>query len=234
MGCPGTGSGGSDFNPRSPQGERRRGTIPTKANQIFQSTLPARGATTASTIVRVPAEFQSTLPARGATIDRQVRRRKPLFISIHAPREGSDAVPGKEIGYDQISIHAPREGSDLRGYFGSCTPRNFNPRSPRGERPPAPSQPGRGRSISIHAPREGSDGEVQNGTHELLDFNPRSPRGERLKSGLWSTAWNLKFQSTLPARGATAFWFDEEKEAYISIHAPREGSDYPVQFTMGH
>ena len=35
------------------------------------------------------------------------------FISIHAPREGSDRFAGEgEGGVGFISIHAPREGSD--------------------------------------------------------------------------------------------------------------------------
>ena len=33
-------------------------------------------------------------------------------ISIHAPREGSDALGTIEGVDDEISIHAPREGSD--------------------------------------------------------------------------------------------------------------------------
>ena len=79
--------------------------------------------------------FLSTLPARGATRIAAFLHPKSA-ISIHAPREGSDAIyPG--VGkYDiPISIHAPREGSDGgHGY-------------PRPRRP----------AISIHAPREGSD-----------------------------------------------------------------------------
>ena len=35
-----------------------------------------------------------------------------LVISIHAPREGSDALADYEARMQQISIHAPREGSD--------------------------------------------------------------------------------------------------------------------------
>ena len=36
-----------------------------------------------------------------------------LDISIHAPREGSDAPDfAREDALAQISIHAPREGSD--------------------------------------------------------------------------------------------------------------------------
>ena len=38
-------TGGPDFNPRSPQGERRPGGTPDASPDVFQSTLPARGAT---------------------------------------------------------------------------------------------------------------------------------------------------------------------------------------------
>ena len=35
----------------------------------------------------------------------------------------------------------------------------------------------------------------------------------------------VQFQSTLPARGATYYKYEEDFHAVISIHAPREGSD---------
>ena len=55
--------------------------------------------------------FQSTLPARGATgADR--RGECEYDISIHAPREGSDRVSLVLYMERNISIHAPREGSD--------------------------------------------------------------------------------------------------------------------------
>ena len=75
-------------------------------------------------------------------------------ISIHAPREGSDAVLEQLVnGPADISIHAPREGSDL---ITSDDANQF-------------------KIISIHAPREGSDLEV-GGVYMLFgDFNPRSP-----------------------------------------------------------
>ena len=100
--------------------------------------------------------FQSTLPVRGATLLPGAGLR-PLPISIHAPREGSDAFQGNTVARkdqfqstlpvrgatslplqivkeDLISIHAPREGSD----------RDFHALLHGGH-------------ISIHAPREGSD-----------------------------------------------------------------------------
>ena len=57
------------FNPRSPRGERHTRTKCAVVLVIFQSTLPARGATN----VNCPAVCA-------------------ILISIHAPREGSDHV----------------------------------------------------------------------------------------------------------------------------------------------
>ena len=57
-------------------------------------------------------------------------------------------------------------------------------------------------AISIHAPREGGD------------VNP--PAGRNSVNG---------FQSTPPARGATAAMAVDNDFSEISIHAPREGGD---------
>ena len=59
-----------------------------------------------------PQLFLSTLPARGATRGGHMND-LTIFISIHAPREGSDPWPvHPNHPYTPISIHAPREGSD--------------------------------------------------------------------------------------------------------------------------
>ena len=55
--------------------------------------------------------FQSTLPARGAT-QLPTDSGDGIRISIHAPREGSDVELATLCGAALISIHAPREGSD--------------------------------------------------------------------------------------------------------------------------
>ena len=57
----------SNFNPRSPRGERLRLIAPMGGVCLFQSTLPSRGATLSSTMASGATSFQSTLPARGAT-----------------------------------------------------------------------------------------------------------------------------------------------------------------------
>ena len=56
-------------------------------------------------------------------------------------------------------------------------------------------------------------------------FYPRSPRGERLTTN-GSISGDYEFLSTLPARGATTRKPDGEGGYTISIHAPREGSDF--------
>ena len=146
--------------------------------------------------------FQSTLPARGATLN-LLYGEIDYEISIHAPREGSDGICG--IGWKVeiiISIHAPREGSDQEISVPYARIYHFNPRSPRGERLQHgfPSLLDGGISIhapregsdhftirdnatispiSIHAPREGSDTIIVYHAYTILYFNPRSPRGER-------------------------------------------------------
>ena len=79
-------------------------------------------------------------------------------------------------------------------------------------------------AISIHAPLTGSDPSrtcrQSSGSH----FNPRSPYGERrvVRHGRIPP---LKFQSTLPLRGATDVRRDVGRRQKISIHAPLTGSD---------
>ena len=148
----------------------------------------------------------------------------PRYISIHAPRGGSDAeqlrnrifnsgfqstlpVGGAtnmsllDYYLNTISIHAPRGGSDASGKSDKSAPKNFNPRSPWGERRDCQHRPGWYR-----------------------DFNPRSPWGERLSKTVLS-ALQSKFQSTLPVGGATMSGFRSRQAVIISIHAPRGGSD---------
>ena len=78
-------------------------------------------------------EFQSTHPARGATSSSMFVQ-SPVTISIHAPREGCDCNLVAEALNIDISIHAPREGCD-GGLDDTRTDGwDFNPRTPRGVR----------------------------------------------------------------------------------------------------
>ena len=190
-----------DFNPRSPWGERQPRLRKVSIQAEFQSTLPVGGATAGLDILWRCCGFQSTLPVGGATTC------KPdlypwRLISIHAPRGGSDmgdAISSGSASEFQstlpvggataagpthrpertISIHAPRGGSDCSMVAKVIGFKNFNPRSPWGERRRNASTadsiglfqstlPVGGATfvrvvcgcilqISIHAPRGGSD-----------------------------------------------------------------------------
>ena len=193
------------------------------------------------------SEFQSTPPARGATTAKHSFF--PMWgISIHAPREGGDetALCGL-FQKPPISIHAPREGGDVTNarmydnvmHFNPRPPRggrrstqallsiiisDFNPRPPRGGRPHGDRRKVVLSGISIHAPREGGRLPLNAFGCLLYDFNPRPPRGGRrnLPVGALHLA---AFQSTPPARGATQSSRRCSPPGSISIHAPREGGD---------
>ena len=148
-------------------------------------------------------KFQSTLPARGAT----ARSRRAADLLQH---------------FNPRSPHGERHVASASGLVLKV---DFNPRSPHGERRATGMHPFSAMRISIHAPRTGSDG-----------LRPCAVRPVR------------RFQSTLPARGATSvvggsncFQNDFNPRSphgerhissyitqvciYISIHAPRTGSD---------
>ena len=125
----------TDFNPRSPHGERPAHSNPAGASQSFQSTLPARGATRRLMSYMQSSVFQSTLPARGATL------RVPSFL-LTQPFQSTLPARGATLQRQHIAAGIP----------------HFNPRSPHGERPCSARRCGLLRPISIHAPRTGSDG----------------------------------------------------------------------------
>ena len=130
---------------------------------------------------RLPMQYFNPRPPRGERQYCADGEPPRYFISIHAPREGSDDRTRTTCPERRgISIHAPREGSDSPAQvspaqvslFQSTPPArgatlsrrrtgymrwNFNPRPPRGERRRYAGLPGSRGSISIHAPREGSD-----------------------------------------------------------------------------
>ena len=104
------------------------------------------------------------------------------MISIHAPREGCD---GRQIDFkipSSISIHAPREGCDCE-----WVTRN-----------------GKIYQISIHAPREGCDGQLVLRCVLVTEISIHAPREGCDSVYFGDSRKSEGFQSTHPARGATA------------------------------
>ena len=148
--------GRNHFNPRFPRGKRPQADVQHDVRLHFNPRFP-RGKRLCNPVFPLLQErFQSTLPAREAT-SRTCWKAPTRQISIHASREGSDRSNPILCGHGgnfnprfprgkrpcappiarrcpTISIHASREGSDASGQFWLTTD-----------------------IISIHASREGSD-----------------------------------------------------------------------------
>ena len=79
-----------------------------------------KAATKVVPFAAVKRKFQSTPPVKAATI-RQYGLTEHAAISIHAAREGGDAVNNRNAAYSPISIHAAREGGDEIRFFSNFT-----------------------------------------------------------------------------------------------------------------
>ena len=173
-----------------------------------------------------PSDFNPRSPHGERRFLSKIRQESTDF-NPRSPHGERPLPPPESAQCVPISIHAPRTGSDAFPCLAARAYSNFNPRSPHGERHILPPPISKSKS----------------------NFNPRSPHGERPKSSLsasticafqstlpargataLSTAsrGRLIFQSTLPARGATAERLRHHGNQGISIHAPRTGSDQVV------
>ena len=124
------------FNPRAPRGARLRPRSRKRCPTCFNPRAPRGARRRRNEPPSSRGEFQSTRPARGATSDCVGVVGRSL-VSIHAPRAGRD-MHDQEAEYMAIvSIHAPRAGRDVRPAIGRFGWASFNPRAPRGARPSA-------------------------------------------------------------------------------------------------
>ena len=126
------------------------------------------------------------------------------LISIHAPRTGSDAGTAANgcvsLNFNPRSPHGERRDANLPHVLAAL---NFNPRSPHGERHGGSRLREGKENISIHAPRTGSDPRSARKPPESARFQSTLPaRGATMCISSTRSA-AFVFQSTLPARGAT-------------------------------
>ncbi len=199
-------SGLEYFNPRSPHGERRASTGSFGRVTLFQSTLPARGATVheGAHVPRV-GDFNPRSP-HGER--RNLRRDGSTLIAHFNPRsphgERHKASINSRLS-DLISIHAPRTGSDTNNSRWTGLQSDFNPRSPHGERRCWHILSGKFIVFQSTLPARGATGCARRYKQWLYPFQSTLPaRGATPLVTLWSGA-ALIFQSTLPARGATTY-----------------------------
>ena len=190
----------SDFNPRSPYGERLLLIRPVCSSIVFQSTLPLRGATTDSRALL--AEFR---------------------ISIHAPLTGSDSVYQKNwifMGYFNPRSPYGERPSTMASRVSTFY---FNPRSPYGERHHVIYHLLFRKIFQSTLPLRGATGNPPK-HHTGRGFQSTLPlRGATIIRS--TDRAHHQFQSTLPLRGATFSSRLCTTWAQISIHAPLTGSD---------
>ena len=192
----------TNFNPRSPCGERQYRHEHHVHKTSISIHAPRVGSDSNCQICNcIVINFNPRSPC-GERPERRTAGIQAGHISIHAPRVGSDVIAGLVVGLCHISIHAPRVGSDGRSDIYWHWLDSFQSTLPvwgatEGRRVPLEQQ-----QISIHAPRVGSD-KIQPGYQRgREDFNPRSPCGERPPFAHASPRFEI-FQSTLPVWGAT-------------------------------
>ena len=131
----------------------------------------------------------------------------------------------------QSTVPAPRRSGKAKG-AGSDEPVETDPaqndvfqstRPARGATPDSVAQ-GPAQLVSIHAPRAGRD-DGQCVTRCGYDVSIHAPRAGRDQVNAITNPWSTVFQSTRPARGATAGPWATESGDRVSIHAPRAGRD---------
>ena len=150
------------------------------------------------------------------------------------PARGATRGASRGCAQPNISIHAPRTGSDRRSAWACRRSQDFNPCSPHGERQGGGLLRGYKTFISIHAPRTGSDGTAKRLSVCRMRFQSMLPaRGATTRCVKRCTS--TSFQSMLPARGATMETLENHIGIGISIHAPRTGSDdLPLPGAVAH
>ena len=122
------------FNPRSPHGERLPPSFAWNPNNLFQSTLPARGATLLhNASQRGNLHFNPRSP-HGERPSRRTSTRKQFLFQSTLPARGATKEATAVYINEEISIHAPRTGSDAKLSLLATFLPDFNPRSPHGER----------------------------------------------------------------------------------------------------
>ena len=169
-----------DFNPRPPRGGRPLLTVFCRSSRVFQSTPPARGATVQNPIAVFLVGISIHAPREGGRQNwRSIPTCRASFQST-PPARGATSDPRQAVTGLDISIHAPREGGDKKSTkFSDCF------------------------IISIHAPREGGDDtKVSDLIASGISIHAPREGGDRPPSR--RMALSLVFQSTPPARGATA------------------------------
>ena len=149
--------------------------------EMFQPTLPLRGATSFLFLSRCEVDVSTHAPLAGSDDGTRAALGECLGFNPRSPCGERHAKAHREGRAQLVSTHAPLAGSD-------------------GVRPLAAPLGG---LVSTHAPLAGSDVRYAQLATGSASFNPRSPCGERRNTVSLRRCYEM-FQPTLPLRGATS------------------------------
>ena len=119
-------------------------------------------------------------------------------ISIHAPREGCDAIAACLDSGTDISIHAPREGCDKMKGTAMQEVWQFQSTHPVRGATMVLKVKSYHRNISIHAPREGCDITLQCYIIAMRCISIHAPREGCDATEVRRESWNKYFNPRTP------------------------------------
>ena len=171
----------TNFNPRSPHGERPAGSPPAMVSASYFNPRSPHGERPAgSPPAMVSASYFNPRSPHGERHSSAPANTSPPGISIHAPRTGSDYTALLPPSSQWISIHAPRTGSDVCDSVLNSVDSLFQS-----------TLPARGATFGIlrcvadlksfqsTLPARGATWRMPTWRRKPSHFNPRSPHGER-------------------------------------------------------
>ena len=214
-----------NFYPRSPRGERRIEQPNQHYHQHFYPRSPRGERRCPGRLFAVRCVISIHAPREGSDATSRGSDVCGAEISIHAPREGSDALAEHDVVCFVISIHAPREGSDYPYSLGRIVLMAFLSTLPA--RGATGATVSRSSMLDYFYPRSprGERLEHCQFVRGQIDFYPRSPRGERRPKTGARAAGLANFYPRSPRGERLDDIVPHSQEFDISIHAPREGSD---------
>ena len=192
------------FNPRPPRRGRRVHASDKLLLLSISIHVPREGGDNSAKESIKSAIISIHVPREGGDSRRPSQGRHEQHFNPHPPRRGRLHNPGNLSRSNLFQSTSPAKGATVRVDTMPMTPLNFNPRPPRRGRPSAILSMRPVSRISIHVPREGGD--VKRGTCSSAGQNisihvPREGGdvGSHVKHSRIK-----EFQSTSPAKGATA------------------------------
>ena len=236
-----------NFNPRSPHGERPVVTMVMRSSWNFNPRSPHGERRASDRRIWHLRQISTHAPRTGSDGDDYGLETAPSNFNPRSPHGERQRIGVSEVAVKDISTHAPRTGSDAappcaRGCPCSFQPtlpargatqhrppyarsyRDFNPRSPHGERLSNLLICGQQSEFQPTLPARGATHTVHQMFPLREHFNPRSPHGERQRQQalmMLPTYFNPRSpHGERPKVDSTYNSF-----VAISTHAPRTGSD---------